>query len=217
MQRPTRFVRDEPNSFEGHNKRGICRPLLGFLQPVSNHLQACCWSIDHVLPHQSRYSIYTASVEKWTEILDLAQRWVFKEVEQLCIRELQKLSIPPVEKIHIYQAFRIDRSLLAESFAKLTLRPETLNLEEGNKLGIETALQIAQARELSRGSNSGTKASTVQLSDAELRSVIQNAFGLEEEAFFDFAVGDSFNFMRVLLTDIFCLSFFEDGIQSPRE
>jgi hypothetical protein len=108
------------------------------------------------------------------------------------------LSIPPVEKIHIYQAFRIDRSLLAESFAKLTLRPETLSLEEGNKLGIETALQIAQARELSRGSTG--RASAVQLNDAELRSVIQNAFGLEEEAFFDFAVYVPFDFMRISLT-----------------
>jgi hypothetical protein len=143
-----------------------------------------CWIF-----YNPKYSIYTATVDRWTEILDLAQRWVFKEVEQLCIRELQKLSIPPVEKIHIYQAFRIDRSLLAESFAKLTLRPETLSLEEGNKLGIETALQIAQARELSRGSTG--RASAVQLNDAELRSVIQNAFGLEEEAFFDFATGPS--------------------------
>ena len=165
----------------------------GFFTTREYPLQACCWSIDHVLSHQSRYSIYTATVERWTEILELAQRWAFKEVEQLCIRELQQLSIPPVEKIHIYQAFQLDRSLLAESFAKLTLRPETLSLEEGNKLGIKTALQIAQARELSRGYNSGTKASPVQLNETELRSVIQNAFGLEEEAFFDFAVDDSFN------------------------
>jgi hypothetical protein len=147
---------------------------------------------------QSKYSIYTTTVDKWTEILALAQRWVFKEVEQLCIRELQKLSIPPIEKIQIYQAFHIDRSLLAESFAELTLRPEPLSLEEGNKLGIETALRIAQARELSRGTNSRTRASVVRLNDAELRSVIQNAFGLGEEAFFDFAVDDSFRFMRTL-------------------
>ena len=119
-------------------------------------------------------------------------------MEQLCIRELQNLSIPPVEKIHIYQAFRIDRSLLAKSFAKLTVRPEPLKLEEAQKLGIETTLQISQARELSRGSN--TKPSPVQVDGSELRSIIQDAFGLEEEPFIDFPVGDCFSFMRILLT-----------------
>lgn len=161
-------------------------------------LQLGCRSVDHVLPHQSQYSIYTATVERWTDILDLAQRWAFKEVEQLCIRELQKLSIPPVEKIRIYQEFRLDRSLLAESFARLTARPEPLSLEEGHKLGIETSLQIVQARELYRGS--GTRASVVQLNDSELRSVIQDVFGLKEEASFDFSVADSFSLVRILLT-----------------
>jgi len=103
------------------------------------------------------------------------------------------MSIPSVEKIHIYQAFRLDRSLLAESFVDLTIRPDPLNLEEAQKLGIETTLQIARARELSRGSNSGTRPSNIRLNESELRSVIQNAFDLEEEPFVDFLVGDSFS------------------------
>jgi hypothetical protein len=114
--------------------------------------------------------------------LALAQRWAFKEVEQLCIRELQKLPIAPVEKIHIYQAFLLDRSLLAESFEKLTIRAEPLNLEEGQKLGLETTLQIMQARELSRGfSSSGTRASAIQLNDSDLWSAIHDVFGFEEK------------------------------------
>jgi hypothetical protein len=146
--------------------------------------------------------VYTTTIEKWVEILDLAQKWNFREVQQLCIREMQKLPIEPVDKIHIYQAFHLDRTLLAESFAKLTIRPQPLNLDEGNKLGIETTLQIAQARELSRGSHSGTKTSIIQLNDSELRLVIRDAFALGEEAL-DFLVGDSFGFMRVL-TDNSC-------------
>ena len=137
-------------------------------------------------------------MEKWVDILNLAQRWSFKEVEQLCIRELQKLPIPPVEKIHIYQTYHIDRSLLAESFAKLTIRPELIKPEEAEKLGLDTTLQITQARELSRGSN-GTKPSPIQVNDSELRSVIQDAFGLEEDSFMDFLVGDFLSFMTILL------------------
>lgn len=109
------------------------------------------------------------------------------------------MSIPPVEKISIYQAFHIDRSLLAESFANLTVRSEHLNLDEAEKLGIRTMLQISQARELSRGSDSGTKPSPIQLSNSELRSVIQHAFGLEEELLIDFQVGDFFSSMSTLL------------------
>jgi hypothetical protein len=58
-------------------------------------------------------------------------------------------------------------------------------------------MQITQARELSRGSR--TKPSPIQVDDSELRSVIQDAFGLEDEPFFDFLVGDFFSFMKILL------------------
>jgi hypothetical protein len=110
--------------------------------------------------------------------LALAQKWEFKEVEQLCIRQLENLPISPVEKINIYQACHLDRSLLADSFEELTLRPEPLTLEDGNKLGMETTIQIARARELTRGSNHNTKLSIIQMNDSELRSVIQDVFGV---------------------------------------
>jgi hypothetical protein len=115
----------------------------------------------------------------------------------------------PVEKIHVYQTFHIDRSLLVESFGKLTVRPEPIKLEEAQKLGLDTTMQITQARELSRGSSSGTKPSPIQVNDSELRSVIQDAFGLEEEPFMDFLVGDFFPFYENL-TDVFCCHF-NDG------
>jgi len=149
---------------------------------TSEAFSGLCWVF-----YNQNYSVYTTTVEKWVEILALAQKWAFKEVEQLCVREMQKLPIEPEDKIYIYQVFHLERALLAESFAKLTVRPRPLNLEEGNKLGIETTLQIAQARELSRGSHSGTRTSTIQLNDSELRSVIRDVFALGEEAL-DFLV-----------------------------
>ncbi len=102
-----------------------------------------------------------------------------------------------MEKIRLYQDFDIDRSLLAESFAGLITRPELLNLEEAEKIGTKTTLQISQARELSRGSSSGRRPASIQVNDTELRSVIREAFGLEEGL--DFLVGDAFSFMRILL------------------
>ena len=169
------------------------RACAGFSITREYPLQSRCSSIDYELPHRRKYSIYTTTLEKWVNILALAQKWGFNQVEELCVRELQKMSIPSVDKIHIYQAFRLDRTLLAESFVDLTIRPDPLNLEEANKLGIETTLQITRARELSRGSDSGTRPSNIQLNGSELRSVIQKAFDLEQEVFEDFFVGDSFS------------------------
>ena len=157
----------------------LFRVFVGYFIIRECPLQSRCRFIDRVLPHQSEFSIYKATEAKWVDILALAQRWTFKEIEQLCIRELEKLPIAPIDKIQTYQAFHIDRTLLAESFAKLTIRPEPINLEEGRKLGIETSLQIAQAREAARGMNPNR-----QVNDTELRSVIQNVFGLEESVDF---------------------------------
>jgi hypothetical protein len=140
------------------------------------------------MPFWRKYSIYSTTVESWTKILVLAQRWGFKEIEQLCIRELENLPIPPVEKIQIYQDFKIDRSRLLSSFAELTMRRTPLSLEEGQKVGLETALQIARARELSRGAHT-------KLNEAELRSVIRDTFELEDE-FLDFSVTNSFTLWR---------------------
>ena len=135
----------------------------------------------------------------------LAQRWGFREVEGLCIRELENLSIPPVEKIQIYQDFKIDRSRLLSSFAALTKRPDPLSLEEGKKVGLETALQIARARELSRGTS--TKPSAILLNEPELRSAIRDVFGIDDDLF-DFSVTDSFIYEIVTFAD-FGLSHFE--------
>lgn len=118
-------------------------------------------------------------MDKWEAILVLAQRWAFKEVEKLCVRELEKLSIPPVDKIHLYQYFKLDKSLLIASYIELTARSEPLDLEEGRKLGIDTSVQVARARELFRGSNLGKRPS-VNLQDPELHELIQTVFGLGE-------------------------------------
>ena len=93
--------------------------------------------------------------------------WGFTEVLNLCIRELENLSLPPVERIRIYQQFKLDRMLLLEPFVQLIIRTEPLSVEEGQSLGLRTSLHIAQARELCRGTWSGLKHSA---SVAELQN-----------------------------------------------
>jgi hypothetical protein len=97
-----------------------------------------------------KYSLYNATAEDWTVILDLAHRWAFPEVKGLAVRQLEKLELPDVDRISIYHKYEIDRSLLIPRYAALCERETPLTLREGLQLGMETTLMIAHARELSR-------------------------------------------------------------------
>ncbi|KAI0261292.1 hypothetical protein BC834DRAFT_486177 [Gloeopeniophorella convolvens] len=131
--------------------------------------------------YNPKYSIYNATPKQWSMILELAQQWGFKEVELLCIRELERLDMSPVDRIYIYQERGIDHTLLLDSYATLTTRDEPIALEEGIKLGIKTSLQIARAREMSRGPDTGTglrSPSAVQVLGPDLHTLIQGIFEL---------------------------------------
>ena len=93
--------------------------------------------------------------------------------------------VDPVEKIQIYQEFNIDENLLHGAYVALTIRPEPLNVEEGNKLGLLTSLKMARARELARAPGGGTDLFgplSSQLEESEVLSVIKDVFRLQEPA-----------------------------------
>jgi hypothetical protein len=106
--------------------------------------------------------------------------WQFRDVELLCIRELDKLDLAPVDRIEIYQRFNLDDTRLLDCYESLTTRDEPIRDEEGMKLGIRTSLRIACAREKSRGPNTsgGRSPSPVQIRGPDLRLLISNIFQL---------------------------------------
>jgi hypothetical protein len=133
--------------------------------------------------HLRKYSLYNASTEEWTSILRLAHRWEFVEVKSLALRELERLEIPPLQKIVIYHSYAIDRSLLRTAYTALTIRDEPITLEEGRELGLETVLQLARARELARappsgGERSGHSQSLANVTGAGLDALIRDLFHL---------------------------------------
>ncbi|KAH9006313.1 hypothetical protein EDB86DRAFT_711451 [Lactarius hatsudake] len=137
--------------------------------------------------YNREYSIYSATFEKWKRILALARKLGFFRVERLCVQELQKLVIPPVEKIQFYQSFNLNPDLLRSSYVALTIRAEPLELEEGKKLGDSTSLKITRARELARGPGHGATSSAtvqlkVQLQESEIRLVVRDIFRLHGSA-----------------------------------
>jgi len=88
--------------------------------------------------------------------------------------------LSPIDRIHIYQKHKLDETLLIDSFEELTTREEPIEMEEGLKLGLKTSLQIACAREMSRGPDTGglRSPSTVRLSPTDLRGLISDIFKL---------------------------------------
>lgn len=101
----------------------------------------------------------------------------------MAIRELQNLSIPPLQKIALYQKYAVDRNLLQPAFTALTTRDEPIGFDEGRELGLETSLQIARAREIARapvfsGKKSGNPRSPVNLAGVELDALVKDVFHL---------------------------------------
>jgi hypothetical protein len=127
-----------------------------------------------------KYSLYDATIEEWTSILKLAHQWDFIEVKALAIRELENLRIPALQKIVIYQTYGVDRKYLQAAFTALAVRDEPISVEEGRELGLETALQLARAREAARAPNkrSGNPRSPVNIAGSDLDALMRDIFQL---------------------------------------
>jgi hypothetical protein len=129
-----------------------------------------------------KYSLYKASIGEWTSILKLAHQWQFVEVKSLAVRELERLDIPPLQKIVVYHKYAIDRNLLQVAYTALTTRDGPITIEEGQELGLEIALQLARARELTRappgGEKSGHPQSLLSVGGAGLDVLIRDLFQL---------------------------------------
>jgi len=127
------------------------------------------------------YSLYDASVEEWASILKLAHLWDFTNVKALAIRGLESLGlqIPALQKVALYQKYDVDRNLLQASFATLTVRDEPITIDDGRELGLETALQVARARETARAPRRvGNPRSPISLAGVELDALINDIFTL---------------------------------------
>ncbi|KIL00861.1 hypothetical protein PAXRUDRAFT_29487 [Paxillus rubicundulus Ve08.2h10] len=131
--------------------------------------------------YNPKYSLYEAPLETWLSILRLANRWNFDSVKELSVRELEKLTIESVEKIAIYHDHNISRLYLLPSYIDICKRDKPLSFTEGMKLGMETVLRIADARERVRqhASESGVRTPTFDdFEDAEVEVLIREVFGL---------------------------------------
>jgi hypothetical protein len=128
--------------------------------------------------YNPKFSIYNATWDDWVAILGLAHKWDFPLVKELCVRELELIDNLPVERIHIYHKHDLDRNLLVPRYAELCSREEPLSLEEGMKLGLETSLMIARARETARsGTRDGTRSPLpAHVKEQDMVSLVKELF-----------------------------------------
>ncbi|KAG6920042.1 hypothetical protein DXG01_010110 [Tephrocybe rancida] len=125
--------------------------------------------------YNPRYSLFDWAIEDWTSVLELTQKWEFKEVHNLAIRELEKQTqLPLIERIVLYQRFDVDRDLLVPLYGKLCSRPEALDDDESEAIGIKATVLVFRARETlrARPSDGGLSPLPAGLEDSDVHRTL---------------------------------------------
>ncbi|KAG2137431.1 uncharacterized protein EDB93DRAFT_1091189 [Suillus bovinus] len=131
--------------------------------------------------YNPQYSLYDAPAETWLSILDLAHRWNFCNIKDFAIRELEKLNIEPIDKIVAYHDYKINKTLLLPAYIAMCKREKPLSLAEGTKLGMETVLRLADARERARqqAAENGIRSPTFDdFQDIQMEDMVREVFGI---------------------------------------
>ncbi|RPD57425.1 hypothetical protein L226DRAFT_554217 [Lentinus tigrinus ALCF2SS1-7] len=112
-------------------------------------------------PTSSNYGEWKArNLDEWTSILSLATRWEFNDIRTLAIRQLQTLDgISPVDKVVLGREYEFSGRWVLSAYIALCERSEPLSIPEASRLGLETAMRIAQLREQLRAG--GRKSSRI--------------------------------------------------------
>ncbi|CCM02991.1 uncharacterized protein FIBRA_05106 [Fibroporia radiculosa] len=120
--------------------------------------------------YPSVYGTYKAhTIDEWTSILNLSTMWDFSDVRKLAIRKLQALSMDPVDKIILSRKYRIHGEWTIGAYTTLCERREPLTIPEASRLGLETAIRIAQIREQIRSCSTRTRGPYQLLSASAIR------------------------------------------------
>jgi hypothetical protein len=87
------------------------------------------------------------SASQWIVILDLSTRWEFDDIRKLAIKQLLGHEIEPVHMVELQYKYNIPRQWAYDAYIDLCSREDPLNREETERVGIEAATLVNQARE----------------------------------------------------------------------
>jgi hypothetical protein len=86
------------------------------------------------------------TVEEWTSVLRLSSMWHFQKIRTTAIKAMDNLSMDLVDKIVVARKFDVS-SWLVPTLNELVQRQKPLDWSEGNRLGLEWVLKVAEVRE----------------------------------------------------------------------
>ncbi|KAL1759897.1 hypothetical protein FB107DRAFT_204180 [Schizophyllum commune] len=94
-----------------------------------------------------RCDIHT--VDEWTSVLRLATKWSIDSLGELAIEEI-KPKASPFDKVTIAREFDLGPGWLLPAFVNICERPNWLNRDEAERLGLPTVVEIGRIREEAR-------------------------------------------------------------------
>jgi len=86
------------------------------------------------------------TLEEWTSVLKLSSMWQFHKMRATAIKNMEDFSMDLVDKIVIARRFDVS-TWLVPTLNALVQREKPIDLSEGNRLGMEWVLKVAEVRE----------------------------------------------------------------------
>ncbi len=146
---------EDPIILEGIEAKDFDR-LLSILYPkcVNVSFKIVCPSL---IPRRNFRTCEIETKEEWISVLSLATRWDFTSIRELALSRLHsnsftasaQLNLSPADRIVLGLRFDVSEWLLP-AYSELCMRTEALTLEEGEILGMQNVINIAQARQAIR-------------------------------------------------------------------
>jgi len=96
------------------------------------------------------YSIFNATLRKWTRILRMALHWESPEIQEFAVSKINKINMDILQRIQLYQDHEIRRRLILPFYLELARREEMLGPAEFRALDVDTLVSIVRAREMLR-------------------------------------------------------------------
>ncbi|KAG1726077.1 uncharacterized protein EDB91DRAFT_64371 [Suillus paluster] len=88
-----------------------------------------------------------ATLEEWTGVLKLSKMWGFTRIQEFAIQQMEPiLATRPLDKVALAQDYGVTRWLIP-GLLQLARRAEPVGQDDVRKLGLDTALKLAEVRE----------------------------------------------------------------------
>ncbi|KZP25161.1 hypothetical protein FIBSPDRAFT_1009241, partial [Athelia psychrophila] len=99
-----------------------------------------------IFPRKPSFGLYSVStVDEWSSILHLADKWSFESIRALAITQLVPIA-SPIDKIVLGRRYGVN-AWLPGAYGTVCVRPTALTLDEGRRLGVDDVVRINAIRQ----------------------------------------------------------------------